>query len=124
DGAVFHETISKAQSVHFHSDLKERAETEEMVDHVQPLHYTAAESFADNDLLGALAVLLRNREAGKEVFDSSIIEQVHRNIEKKTFTIGSRDEKYVRIDYRDLERKWNVKCFQYSAFEKAILDLV
>jgi len=154
DGVVFHETKSKAQSVHFHSDLKERSEIEEMVNHVQPLHYTVADRLADNDLLGALAVLLRNREkidwekvinaateyhavnalgfslealnreAGKEVFDSAVIKQVHRNIEKKIFTIGSKDEKYVRIDYWDMERKWNVKCFQYSAFEKAILDLV
>lgn len=154
NGVIFHETKSNAQSVHFHSDLKERTETKEMIDHVQPLHYTAAESLADSDELGALAVLLRNREkidwkkvikaseeyhvvnalgfslealnreAGKEVFDSAIIKQIHKNVEKKSFTIGSRDEKYVRIDYEDLEKKWNVKCFQYSAFEKAVLDLV
>ncbi len=154
NGVVFHETKSKAQPVHFHSDLKERAETKEMIDHVQPLHYIVAESLADSDVLGVLAVLLRNkkktdwkkvintsseyhvvnalgfslealnREAGKEVFDSAIIKQIHRNVEKKIFTIGSKDEKYVRIDYENLEKKWNVKCFQYSAFEKAVLDLV
>lgn len=153
DGIVIHETKSNAQSAHFHGDLRERAETKEMTGHVQPLHYTAAEGFADSDVLGALAVLLRNRkkidwkkvvaaaleyhavnalgfslevlnrEAEKEVFDSAIIEQIHKNIEKKIFTIGSKDEKYVRVDYEYLEKKWNVKCFQYSAFEKAVLDL-
>lgn len=154
DGVVFHETKSKAQSVHFHSDLKERAGTEEMVDHVQPLHYTVAEGFADSDVLGALAVLLRNRkkiewnkviiaaseyhavnamgfslealnrEARKEVFDSAVIKQIHKNIEKRISIIGSKDEKSVRIGYEDLEKKWNVKCFLYSAFEKAVLDMV
>ncbi len=154
NGVIFNETKSKTQSAHFHSDLKERSETTEMTDHVQPLHYTVAESLADNDVLEALAVLLRNtkkvdwekvinasleyhvvnalgfslevlnKEAEKEVFDSVIIKQIHKNIEKKMFIIGSKDEKHVRIDYENLEKKWNVKCFQYSAFEKAVLDLV
>lgn len=154
NGVIYHETKSKHQAVHFHTDLKEREEqAREMIDHVQPMRFALAESFADNDTLGALATLLRkrkddwkkvieaaleyhvinalgfslealNREAGKDIFDSKIISQIHKNIEKKIFTIGSKEEKSARTDYEDLEKKWNVKCFNYSAFEKAVLDLV
>lgn len=155
NGVIVHETKTKHQALHFHTDLKEREEQiKGMKNHVQPLHYAVAESLADNDLLGALAILLRNRkktewkkvieasieyhtinslgfsleilnkEAGKEIFDNSTIKQIHKNIEKKVFIIGSKEEESVRIDYEDLEKKWNVKCFNYSTFEKAVLDLV
>ncbi len=154
NGIIYHETKTKHQAIHFHTDLKEReGQSKEMKDHVQSLHCAAAEALADNDLLGMLAILLRNKkpdwkkiigtaqeyhvinalgfsmealnkEAGKEVFNSKTINQIHKNIEKKIFTIGSKEEESIRIDYEDLERKWNVKCFNYSAFEKAVLDLV
>lgn len=154
NGVIYHETKSKPQAVHLHADLKEREhQAKEMIDHVQPMRFALAEGFADNDVLGALAILLRkrkddwkkvidaameyhvinalgfslealNREAGKQIFNSKIISQIHKNIERKIFTIGNKEEKSARTNYEDLEKKWNVKCFNYSAFEKAVLDLV
>lgn len=63
DGKFVHESKTKQQAAHIHADLESRREQAgEMHGHYQPVHYTIAECFADNDNLGALAVLIRSRE--------------------------------------------------------------
>jgi len=63
DGKFVHESKAKRQAVHIHADFESRKDqTGGMYEHYQPVYFTIAECFSDNDALGALAVLIRNRE--------------------------------------------------------------
>jgi len=67
-----------------------------------------------------------NREANRKVFAPELIKEVEKRIEKRTEVIGKTPElgTSVRVGYKDLEKKWDVKCYQESVFTKAVEDLV
>jgi len=122
--------------------------------HYQLPHYTIAECLEDDDAQGALAVMVRckdtlmwdkvieavksarvintlgfcmeciNKEANKSIFNIKILKKIEKLIEKRTEIIGKTPELEVTIDYQDLEKKWNVKCYQTAVFKKIVEDLV
>jgi len=65
-----------------------------------------------------------NREAGKEVFSVKLLSKIKKYIKDRTQVIGEKPELGVSVDlgYQDLEKKWNVKCYQAEVFEKIVLD--
>jgi|GEM_PF-2513105 len=120
NGRIVYESESKTQAIHLHTELSSREDqVAEMADHYQPPHYTIAECLEDNDVLGALAIMIRrwdtlmwdkvveasrtsrvintlgfcmdaiNKEANKEVFSKRLIKKVEKLIEKRTETIGT-----------------------------------
>jgi hypothetical protein len=120
DDTIIHESKANAQAIHLHTDLGSREDqAAEMTNlHYQPPHYAIAESLENNDLLGALAILIRcvdtlkwkrvmeaartysvinrlgfcmeciNKEANKELFSKKILEKIEKSVEKRTETIG------------------------------------
>lgn len=120
NGKVVSESISKAQAIHLHTDLSSRddqiAEMSNL--HYQPPHYTIAECLEDNDVLGALAIMISskdtlmwnkvieaaknsrvinilgfcmdaiNKEVNKEVFNKRLLKKIEKLIEKRIETIG------------------------------------
>ncbi len=127
---VVYESKAKKQAIHLHTDLKSREEqvTEMTNLHYQPPHYTLVEALEDNDILGALAIMIRkkgtlewdkvikiakanrvintlgfcleciNKEAGKGVFSKKITKKVEGFIDKRTETIGKIPELGVSIN--------------------------
>lgn len=115
NGEIVHESKFKKQAIHLHTDLDNRNDQiAEMTNlHYQPPHYTIAESLEDNDVLGALSVMIRskntliwdkvieaakeyrvintlgfcmdaiNKEANREIFSEKLIEKVEKLIEKR-----------------------------------------
>lgn len=120
DGKIIHESKAKAQAIHIHTDLSSREDqAAEMTNlHYQPPHYAIAECLEDDDILGALAILIRcvntlkwkrvietartyrvintlgfcmeciNKEANKEIFSEKILEKIEKSVEKRTEIIG------------------------------------
>jgi hypothetical protein len=129
DDKIIHESKAKVQAIHLHTDLSRREDqVAEMTNlHYQPLHYAIAESLEDNDILGALAILIKcvntlkwkrvmeatrtyrvmntlgfcmeciNKESNKEIFSKKILEKIEKSIEKRTETIGKIPESGTTI---------------------------
>jgi len=67
-----------------------------------------------------------NKEANKEVFSRRLLKKAEKLMEKRLETIGKTPElgTTVKTEHQDLEKKWNVKCYQVANLRKAVEDLI
>ncbi|MCS4540806.1 MAG: hypothetical protein HY929_00555 [Euryarchaeota archaeon] len=82
----------------------------------------------DNGIMNTLGFVLEcvNKEAKKQVFSKKLLDKIEKNktrdikIIKGIPTVGE----IRNLAYKELEDKWNVRCYQADSFKKVVLDLV
>ncbi|MFQ6088125.1 MAG: hypothetical protein ACE5K0_04410 [Candidatus Methanofastidiosia archaeon] len=82
----------------------------------------------DNALINTLGFVLEcvNKEAKKQIFSKKLLDRIEKDktrdikIIKGNKTVG----KIRDLAYKELEDKWNVRCYQADIFKKVVLDLV
>ena len=82
----------------------------------------------DNGMMNTLGFVLEcvNKEAKKQVFNKNLLDKIGKNktrdikIIKGIPTVGE----IRNLAYKELEDKWNVRCYQADSFKKVVLDLV
>lgn len=81
----------------------------------------------NNGIINTLGFSLEcvNNESKKEVFDKSLSDKIKRYMRTDIEVIKSFQAGEIRnLAFKEVEEKWNVRCYQPDVFRKIVVDLV